>query len=39
MLTELCAELRNYFCQDADKHFGKFTVSGGSIAPLDFLKD
>ncbi len=38
MLTEICADLRNYFCRDADKHFDKFTISGGSIAPLDFLK-
>ncbi len=38
MLTEILADLRNYFCQDADKHFGEFTISGGSIAPLDFLQ-
>lgn len=36
MLTEICAEIHNYFCQD--KHFGKFTISGGSMMPLDFLK-
>lgn len=39
MITEICADLRNYFCQDSDKHFGTFTISGGTIAPLDFLKD
>ena len=39
MLTEICAEIRNYFCQDEDKHFGKFTISGGNIAPLNFLKE
>ena len=39
MLTEICAELRNYFCTDADKHFGRFEVSGGNIAPLDFLQE
>ena len=40
MLTEICADIRNYFCNDdADKHFGKFTISGGSIAPLDFLQE
>ena len=39
MLTEICAELRNWFCTDADKHFGTFKVSGGNIAPLDFLQD
>lgn len=39
MLTEICAELRNYFCRSADKHFGKFTIEGGVFAPpLDFLK-
>lgn len=39
MLTEICAELRNYFCQDNNKHFGKYTISGGNIAPLDFLQE
>lgn len=39
MLTDICASIRNYFCQDCDKHFGKFTISGGNIAPLDFLKE
>ena len=39
MLTDICASIRNYFCQDSDKHFGRFTISGGSIAPLDFLQE
>ena len=39
MLTEICAELRNYFEVPNGRHFGKFTISGGSIAPLDFLKE
>ena len=39
MLTELCAELRNYFEVPNSRHFGKFTISGGSIAPLDFLHE
>lgn len=38
ILTELCAELRNYFEVPNGRHFGKFTISGGSIAPLDFLQ-
>ena len=38
-LTEICAELRNYFEVPNGRHFGKFTISGGSIAPLDFLQD
>ena len=36
-LTNLCAELRNYF--EPQKHFGTFTISGGSISPSDFLQD
>ena len=39
MLTEICAELRNYFEVPNGRHFGTFTISGGSIAPLDFLQD
>lgn len=37
MLTELCAEIRNYFTES--KHFGTFEISGGIIQPLDFLKN
>ena len=36
-LTNLCAELRNYF--ETQKRFGTFTISGGSISPSDFLLD
>ena len=39
MLTEICAEIRNYFCQDSDKHFGRFKIEDGEIEPLDFLLD
>ena len=39
MLAEICAELRNYFEAPNGRHFGKFEISGGSIAPLDFLQD
>ena len=39
MLTEICAEIRNYFEVPNCRHFGTFTISGGSIEPLDFLKD
>lgn len=38
MLAEVCADIRNYFTRDADKHFGTFQISGGAIAPLDFLQ-
>ena len=38
MLTELCAELKNYFLRDreADIHYGEYTISGGNI-DLPFL--
>ena len=39
MFTEICAELRNYFEVPNGRHFGKFEISGGSIAPLDFLQE
>ena len=39
MITEICAEIRNYFCQDSDKHFGRFTIKDGDIEPLSFLAD
>ena len=39
MLTEICAEIRNYFEVPNGRHFGKFEVSGGSIMPLDFLQE
>lgn len=39
MLTEICAELRNYFCGHDDRHFGRFEINGGSIEPLDFLQE
>ena len=35
----MCAELRNYFEVPNGRHFGKFAISGGSIAPLDFLQE
>lgn len=40
MLTELCAELKNYFLRDreADIHYGEYEISGGSI-DLPFLID
>lgn len=33
MLTEICAELRNYFCMKGDKIFGDFSVTNGAIVP------
>ena len=37
MLTELCAELRNYFVVEI--HEGRFTINGGKIAPLEFIQE
>ena len=39
MLTEICAELRNWFVVPDGVHIGTYTISGGSIAPLDFLRE
>ncbi len=37
MLTEVCAELRNYFVTEI--HNGTFEIVGGKITPLDFLQE
>ena len=37
MLTEVCAELRNYFVTEI--RYEDFTISGGKIAPLDFIQE
>ena len=39
MLTEICAELRNWFVVPNGVHINTYTISGGSIAPFDFLQD
>lgn len=39
MLSEICAEIRNYFCDDKDKYSGNFTISGGNISNVDFLQN
>ena len=39
MLTEICAEIHNYFCKPEDIQSGTFAVSNGSIEPLSFLQD
>ncbi len=33
MLTEICAEIKNYFTWKDDKHFGDFTITDGQITP------
>ena len=39
-ITEICLECKNFFLREHEKsiHSGTFTISGGSITPLDFLK-
>lgn len=37
MLTEICQELKNWFCSDGDHYEGNFTISGGVLTPSDFL--
>lgn len=39
MITEICAELRNWFVVPNGVHVQTYTISGGSITPLDFLQD
>lgn len=39
MLTEICAEIRNYFTKAENIRTGKFEISGGAIAPSDFLQN
>lgn len=39
MLTEICAEIRNYFCEPKDRIIGDFTVEDGCIMPsVDLAK-
>lgn len=33
MLTEICAEIKNYFTYEKDKHFGDFAIVDGQIVP------
>lgn len=33
MLNEICAEIKNYFTWEKDKHFGDFTIENGQIVP------
>ena len=40
MLTEVCAEIKNYFTYEGDKHFGDFAIVNGQITPsFDFPTD
>lgn len=37
MMTELCAELRNYFIREI--HTGLYTIANGGIEPVEFLQE
>lgn len=39
MLTEICAELKNYFCFAQDRIIGDFTISDGQIVPSFEIQD
>ncbi len=36
ILSELCQELKNWFCDDADIHFGTYKIENGALS-LPFL--
>ncbi len=33
LIDEICAEIRNYFTEDEDRHIGDFTIEGGVLTP------
>lgn len=40
MLSEVCAEIKNYFTYEHDKHIGDWRIAGGVITPsVDFPTD
>jgi len=39
MLTEICANLKNYFCQKDDRIIGDFSVVNGAIVPSFDIQD
>lgn len=38
MLTNVCAHIKNYFCEDEDKRYGAWTISDGHLSPSEFIK-
>ena len=37
MLSEICAEIKNYFTWESDRHIGDFAIADGQITPpIDF---
>lgn len=40
MITEICAEIKNYFAFESDRHIGDFAIIDGKIVPsFDFPTD
>ena len=39
MLTEICKEVKNYFCKRGDKHYGTFKIESGCMESLSFLQN
>lgn len=40
MLSEICAEIKNYFTYEGDRHIGDFAIVDGQITPsIDFPTD
>ena len=40
MIGEICAEIKNYFTYEDDKHIGDWVISNGQVSPsLDFPTD
>lgn len=39
MLTQICAEIKNYFCKEEDRIIGDFSIVDGSIVPSVDLAD
>lgn len=39
MLEQVCAEIRNYFTQESDKHSGTYSVVSGAVTSLPPLYD
>lgn len=40
MLSEICAEIKNYFTHDCDRHIGDFEIIDGVISPsFDIITD
>lgn len=39
MLTQICAEIKNYFSSDEDKHIGDYEIIDGQITPSIDIQD